>query len=147
VDEQSLKKIIEQGETITVEFKSWTKANSMKERINLVVPELIAFANSKGGTVYLGIEDNGDVTGCSGNYDLQNICESIYEKTRPPMFTDIEEIDYQGKKVIAISVAHDGNTYATSDGRCLRRLGKNSKPYYPDEMSHIYSVTQTTHDP
>ena len=143
MDEEALKKIIEQGETITVEFKSWIKTNSMKDRINLVVPELIAFANSKGGTVYLGIEDNGDVTGCSGNYDLQNICESIYEKTRPPMFTDIEEIDYQGKKVIAISVAHDGNTYATSDGRCLRRLGKNSKPYYPDEMSHIYSVTQT----
>ena len=141
--EEALKKIIEQGETITVEFKSWIKANSMKERINLVVPELIAFANSKGGTVYLGIEDNGDITGCFGNYDLQNICESIYEKTRPSMFTDIEEIDYQGKKVIAISVAHDGNTYATSDGRCLRRLGKNSKPYYPDEMSHIYSVTQT----
>ena len=141
--EEALKKIIEQGETITVEFKSWINANSMKDRINLVVPELIAFANSKGGTVYLGIEDNGDITGCSGNYDLQNICESIYEKTRPPMFTDIEEIDYQGKKIIAISVAHDGNTYATSDGRCLRRLGKNSKPYYPDEMSHIYSVTQT----
>ena len=143
MDEQSLKNIIAQGETITVEFKSWIKANSMKDRINFVVPELIAFANSKGGTVYLGIEDNGDVTGCSGNYDLQNICESIYEKTRPPMFTDIEEINYQGKKIIAISVAHDGNTYATSDGRCLRRLGKNSKPYYPDEMSHIYSVAQT----
>ena len=51
--EQSLKNIIAQGETITVEFKSWIKANSMKDRINLVVPELIAFANSKGGTVYL----------------------------------------------------------------------------------------------
>ena len=22
------------------------------------------------------------------------ICEAIYDKTRPPMFTDIEEIDY-----------------------------------------------------
>lgn len=70
MEEESLKKIIEQGETITVEFKSWIKANSMKDRINLVVPELIAFANSKGGTVYLEIEDNGDVTGCSGKYDL-----------------------------------------------------------------------------
>ena len=128
MDEQSLKNIIAQGETITIEFKSWIKANSMKDRINLVVPELIAFANSKGGTVYLAIEDDGNVTGCFGNYDLQNICESIYEKTRPPMFTDIEEIDYQEKKIIAISVAYDGNTYATSDGRCLRRLGKIRNP-------------------
>lgn len=143
MDEKSIKDIIARGETRTVEFKSWVKADSMKERINLVVPELIAFANSKGGTVYLGIEDDGDVTGCFGKYDLQNICEAIYDKTRPPMFTDIEEIDYQGNKIIAISVASDGNTYATTDGRCLRRLGKNSKPYYPDEMSHIYSTSQT----
>lgn len=143
MDEQTLKEIIAQGETTTVEFKSWIKANSIKERINLVVPELIAFANSKGGTVYLGIEDNGDVTGCWGEYDLQNICESIYDKTRPPMFTEIEQIDYQGNKIIAISVSPDGKTYATTDGRCLKRLGRNSKPYYPEEMSHIYSATQT----
>ena len=143
MDENSLKKIIEQGETATVEFKSWVKAVSMRERINLVVPELIAFANYKGGTVYLGIEDDGTVTGCSGKYDIQNICESIYDKTRPPMFTDIEEIEYAGKKIIAVSVASDGKTYATTDGRCLKRLGKNSKPYYPDEMSHIYSTSQT----
>ena len=143
MDESSLKKIIEQGETATVEFKSWVNAASMRERINLVVPELIAFANYKGGTVYLGIEDDGTVTGCSGKYDVQNMCESIYDKTRPPMFTDIEEIEYDGKKIIAISVASDGKTYATTDGRCLKRLGKNSKPYYPDEMSHIYSTSQT----
>lgn len=37
------------------------------------------------------------MTGCFGKFDLQNICESIYDKTRPPMFTDIEELEYQGK--------------------------------------------------
>lgn len=71
IDEQSLNEIITKGETTTVEFKSWIKADSMKERINLAVPELIAFANSKGGTVYFGVENNGDVTGCFGKYDLQ----------------------------------------------------------------------------
>ena len=79
MDENALKKIIEQGETATAEFKSWVKAASMRERINLAVPELIAFANSRGGTVYMGIEDDGTVTGCNGRYDLQNICESIYD--------------------------------------------------------------------
>lgn len=59
------------------------------------------------------------------------------------MFTEIEEIDYQENKIIAISVSSDGKTYATTDGKCLKRLGKNSKPYFPDEMSHIYSTTQT----
>lgn len=135
-------KVLQKGESIDTEFKSWVKASSMKERIALAVDELIAFANSKGGTVYFGVEDNGEVTGCTGNYDLQNIVEAIYDKTRPPLFTEAEEFEYQGKTVITLSVEHDGTTYAITDGRCLRRLGKNSKPYYPDEMSNKYSSVQ-----
>ena len=135
-------KVLQKGESIDTEFKSWVKASSMKERVALAVDELIAFANSKGGTVYFGVEDNGEVTGCTGNYDLQNIVEAIYDKTRPPLFTEAGEFEYKGKTVITLSVEHDGPTYATTYGRCLRRLGKNSKPYYPDEMSNKYSAVQ-----
>ena len=31
---------------------------------SLMFKELVAFANAKGGTLYLGIEDDGEVTGC-----------------------------------------------------------------------------------
>ena len=64
---KTLKEALEIGESIDIEFKSWIKAHNMKERISLAVDELIAFANCKGGTVYLGVEDNCDVTGCTGN--------------------------------------------------------------------------------
>lgn len=140
---RTLQEALKIGESIDIEFKSWIKVSNMRERIALAVDELIAFANCKGGTVYMGVEDSCEVTGCTGKYDLQAIRESIYDKTRPPMFTEVEEIEYEGKKVIAITVEADGKTYATTDGRCLKRLGKNSKPYYPDEMSHIYSVSHT----
>lgn len=136
--------ILKIGESINTEFKSWNKVSDMKKRINLAVDELIAFANNKGGTLYFGVEDNGEVTGCDGNYDLQNIIESIYEKTRPSIFVDPEEIEYNCKKVIALTVASDGITHATTDGRCLKRLGKNSKPFYPDEMSNRYSEIQSS---
>lgn len=138
---KTLQEALQIGESIDIEFKSWRKAAGMKERISLAVDELIAFANSRGGTVYFGVEDSGEVTGCTGNYDLQVMRESIYDRTRPSMFTEIDEIEYEDKTVIAITVEADGKIYATTDGRCLKRLGKNSKPYYPDEMSHIYSAT------
>ena len=129
------------GESLTVEFKTWIHAKDMRERISLVVDELVAFANAKGGTVYLGVEDDGTVTGCK-DYDIQRIMESIYDRTRPALFTEIEVIQYKGKDILAIKVERDGTTYATSDGRCLKRLGKNSKPYYPDEMSNKYTSIQ-----
>lgn len=135
--------ILKEGETDTVEFKSWIKAKNTKERVALAIDELIAFANSKGGTVYFGVEDDThEVTGCDPKYDGQRLIESIYDKTRPPLFTDISDFMYEGKTVIAISVKHDGTTYATTDGRCLKRLGRNSKPFYPDEMSNKYSSIQ-----
>lgn len=141
--EEEFKKILDKGETDTVEFKSWVKARNMKEIISLAVDELIAFANSKGGTVYFGVEDNPvEVTGCNRNYDGQRMIEGIYDKTIPPLFSEISAFEYEGKLVIAVSVKADGKTYTTTDGRCLKRLGKNSKPAYPDELNNVYSSTQ-----
>ena len=132
---EKFEKDLAAGESVTVEFKSWIKAKDMRERISLAVEELIAFANTKGGVLYFGVEDNGEVTGCE-KYDCQKIMESIYDRTRPSLFTEIEVIQYNTFDVLAIKVIPDGNTYATTDGKCLKRLGKNSKPYYPDEMSN-----------
>ena len=140
---EEFKKILLKGETDTVEFKSWVKARNQKEIIALAVDELIAFANHKGGTVYFGVEDNPvEVTGCNHDYDSQRIIEGIYDKTRPSLFVDIEDFEYERKLVIAISVKSDGKIYTTTDGRCLKRLGKNSKPLYPDELSNVYSAVQ-----
>ncbi len=140
---EEFKKILDKGETDTVEFKSWVKAKNLKEIISLAVDELIAFANHKGGIVYLGVEDKPvEVTGCDRGYDGQRIIESIYDKTRPSLFAEIEDFEYEDKLVIALSVKSDGKTYTTTDGRCLKRLGKNSKPLYPDELSNVYSSGQ-----
>ena len=141
--EEEFKEILDKKETDTVEFKSWVKARNIKEIISFAVDELIAFANSKGGTVYFGVEDNPiEVTGCDKNYDRQRIIEGVYDKTVPPLFTEITDFEYKGKLVIAISVKSDGKTYTTTDGRCLKRLGRNSKPTYPNELSSVYSSFQ-----
>lgn len=134
--------VLSKGENLTVEFKTWIHAKDMRERISLAVDEHVASANAKGGTVYMGVEDDGTVTGCN-KYDTQKIMKSVYDRTRPALFTEIEVIHYEGKDVLAIKVERDGTTYATSDGRCFKRLGKNSKPYYPDEMSNKYASIQS----
>ncbi len=59
------------------------------------------------------------------------------------MFAEIEEIDYKGRHVLAVSIKPDGVTHTTTDGRCLKRLGKNTKPFYPEELSHHYTSAQS----
>lgn len=141
LSEKELFEILAGGESLQTEFKSWIKASNTKERIKLAVDELVAFANAKGGTVFFGVEDDGTVTGCE-KYNTQGIIEAIYDKTIPSLFVDIEEITYQDKVILALSVEADGKTYSTSDGRFLKRLGKNSKPFFPEEMSNRFYSDQ-----
>ncbi|MDE6952689.1 MAG: ATP-binding protein, partial [Erysipelotrichales bacterium] len=81
-----LLELIEQGETETIEFKSWVKTPDFKKLIKLCVKEIVALSNSNGGYLLVGVEDDQSITGCMG-YDLQNIIESIYDRTMPNIFT------------------------------------------------------------
>lgn len=89
--------MISVGETQTVEFKSWIKSTNYKEKVEVLVKEAVGFANAKGGFILVGVEDNGEVTGCE-NVDPQNIIESIYDKTIPKLFTEIQSITIGQKK-------------------------------------------------
>jgi len=139
---QELQRILDGGESQTVEFKSWIHAGDARKRTQLAVKELVAFANARGGTLFFGVEDDGTVTGCT-DYDTQKLMEGVYDSTRPPLFTECDVVHHSAGDVLTIHVEHDGTTYAAADGCCYKRLGKNSKPFYPAELSHRYSVRQT----
>lgn len=65
---QDLQSIIKKGENQNVEFKSTFNME--------VVETLVAFANTKGGSVYIGINDSGKIVGIQmGKETLQKISE------------------------------------------------------------------------
>lgn len=126
--------IIQKGETSTVEFKSWIKTPNYKEVIDLLVKEAVGFANTKGGIILVGVEDNGEITGCA-KIDPQKIIEAIYDKTIPKLFTDIEVIKLNDKEIMKITVEKSLQIISTAKGTTYKRLGKNTKPDYPAEYS------------
>ncbi|WP_042354549.1 AlbA family DNA-binding domain-containing protein [Bacillus rubiinfantis] len=128
-----IKEVIQQGETKYVEFKSWKKANK-KELMNILTNEAVGFANTDGGIILVGVEDDGEITGCN-DYDEQNIIESIYDKTIPKLFTDIDVIKIANKDIIKITIQKSQEIVATSKGVVYKRLGKNTKPFYPSEYT------------
>ena len=52
---QSIKKLITNGESQTVEFKT----SFQKE----VIESVVAFANAKGGRIFIGIQDDAKIVG------------------------------------------------------------------------------------
>lgn len=140
MDASQLLELINQGETLTTEFKSWVKIPDFKKLIKLCVKEIVALSNSNGGYLLIGVEDDKTITGCK-NYDLQNIVESIYDRTIPNIFTKAETIRINDKDVIVIEVEKGMQLCGTTSGEYYKRLGKNSKPYNPTGIKEDFSIS------
>lgn len=123
-------------ESLTVEFKSDKKKYPDSEIIEAVV----AFANTEGGEFYLGVEDDGEVTGLHKDHrDIDRVNAFIANKTIPPVSVRSEILLFDGIPVLKITVPRHKNIVATSSGKLVRRRIKvdgmpENVPMYPYEI-------------
>ena len=86
-------------ESETVELKSTVVADLCKE--------VIAFANTKGGTLYIGVEDDGTVVGVEGaDSIILQVNNMVRDSIKPDltMFVRYETQTVEGKQIIAVTV-------------------------------------------
>ena len=94
--------VIKCGETSTLQFKQAFAGQKA------LASELIAFANSKGGTLLVGIEDKtGKIVGLT--YDeIQTISREVgntaNEQVRPTLYLQTEVLLLEGKSILAIHI-------------------------------------------
>ncbi len=131
-----LKEILQRGETLRVEFKSDRKCLPDRELIAAVV----ALANTEGGELLLGVENDGKVTGLhSKHQDLTGLAALIANKTNPPLSVRIDLEEVGAHKVGRIFVAKSRQLVSTSEGLLQRRRlmadGRpEAVPFYPHEF-------------
>lgn len=124
------------SESLTVEFKSDVSRIPDGDIIDAVV----AFANTDGGDLYLGVEDNGDVSGLHKDHmDTTRLAAFIANKTVPPVPVRTEILDFD-RPVLKISVPKQTSVVASSSGKIQRRRLKadgtpENVPMYPYEIS------------
>lgn len=123
-------------ENLLIEFKSDKNCLHDSEIIDAVV----AFANTDGGDLYLGVEDNGEITGLHEKHmDTTRLAAFIANKTVPPVSVRVEYIEDE-KPYIRISVPKRTSVVATASGKIQRRRLKvdgtpENVPMYPYEIS------------
>lgn len=69
--------------------------------------EIISFANTNGGTIYIGVQDNGKIVGVdNADFVMQQIANSMRDSIRPDisMFTGIELLKEGNKAYIKLTV-------------------------------------------
>ena len=128
---------IPERESLTVEFKSDRHCLSDKDLIESVV----CMANGQGGEIYLGVEDDGQVTGLHANHrQLDGLAALIANRTQPAIVVTVEILLVDALPVARIVVPKSGKPVATSDGVSKRRrLQSNGEPecvpFYPHEFA------------
>lgn len=139
MDQHELYKIAQVGETMSVEFKPDIHKRYSDSDI---VENIVCLANSPhGGSLYLGIEDNGEITGARPRHgdvtDPVKLQAMIANRTVPQVVPRVEVIPVDRMQVIRISVESAANVIGTTEGKYVRRgMGSDGKPACLPFLAH-----------
>ena len=139
----NIKELIKKGETQRIEFKK-----SLAERKE-ILKTISAFANSKGGKIFVGIEENkdGSVKEIIGikirGREIENLSNEIKQNTDPVMFPSIEIRGIKGKHVLSIEVTESPLkpvfTKIDKIPVAFKRVGKVNQKITANELRRMIS--------
>ncbi len=135
-NEHELADLIARGETLAVEFKSDVKGLPDRD----LVAAVVALANTDGGELLLGVEDDGTVTGLhSSHTNVSGIPSLIANRTNPSIPVRVESSMVSGHPIARVKVPKSRQLVSTSEGLLLRRRIKldgkpEAVPFYPHEF-------------
>jgi ATP-dependent DNA helicase RecG len=123
--EEELQLILEEGEGYKIEFK---------ESTSNIDKEFVAFANSSGGRVFLGIDDDKEIKGVEITNRLKSQIQDIANNCQPPI-----KILFEAFKSILIITVREGEDkpYQCASG-FYTRIGPNSQKLTRDEIVEFF---------
>lgn len=128
------------GENYRVEFKE-EHVKSMG-----LAREAVAFANSVGGVILIGISDSGEIKGV-GRKDMEewvvNVCR---ENCYPSLSPIYEKVNVDGINIAAITIPkREGVVHRTSDGHYYIRAGSTVRDATPEELGRLFQFRGIIH--
>lgn len=110
------------NESLTVEFKSDRVKLSDKD----LVEAIVCLANTEGGELWLGVEDDGTLTGLHAEHQLlDGLAGLVAARTSPSLSVQVDAMVSKGVRVARILVPKARSEVATSGGVYLRRRLKH----------------------
>ncbi len=122
---------IPEHETETVEFKK----SFGKEAIIAVT----AMANSKGGQIFIGVNDSGEISGVAvGKETLNKWHNEIMQGIEPKITLGMETVSINDKKIVAITVPEAPIKPVSYRGRYYIRRNSSNRQMSPSEVAELH---------
>jgi ATP-dependent DNA helicase RecG len=107
-----------------------------------VIVSLVAFSNTKGGSVYVGVNDKGEVKGVqTGPETVQGWINEIKNKTNPALIPDVELIQLNDKTVALIHIDEYPIKPVSIKGRYYKRVVNSNHLMNIDELANEHLKT------
>ena len=120
--------LLKQGEGLKLEFKEDFDPKNLAK-------EFVAFANTEGGRIFIGVDDTGVVKGIEITNKLKSELQDIARNCDPPVYIDFDSID----NVLIVNVDEGINKpYRCTAGFFLRQ-GSNSQKLSTDEIRDFFN--------
>ena len=105
-------------ESLEVEFKSDLKCYPDHD----LIEEIVGMTNTIGGVLFLGVEDDGTITGVHKKHkDAIGVTALIANSTVPPVAVRAEIITEEEKDILKIEIPRSRGVISTASGKILRR--------------------------
>jgi hypothetical protein len=139
VDESQLLSKIRSGEGQQVEFKT-----SFAEH-NEAIESLCAFTQAEGGSVFFGVNNDGDIVGVTiGRNTIEDFATRLRSSTQPPLTPTIEQFHVEGKTITVVSIGKgDEGTVYYAFNHPYVRVGKTNQVLSPVQIKErLYKAFQ-----
>ena len=131
MDAQNVLTLLQKGESEKLEFKTSFKSDAIES--------LVAFANSKGGVLLVGVQDDAHISGVTlGKESLQNYVNQIKQNTVPAVIPDMDIVTIDTKTVLVITVAEYPVKPVSYRGRYYKRVHNSNHLMTPTEISDMH---------
>lgn len=124
--QEEINSVIQSGEGYTIEFKRNINSDLAKE--------LVAFANSSGGRVFLGIEDNGTISGVTITNEFKSQVQVIASGCDPSISIRTEVFN----NILIIHVGEGQNKPYRCTGGFYVRNGPNSEKLTTEQIGEFF---------
>ncbi|MCI5125564.1 MAG: hypothetical protein D3925_14095 [Candidatus Electrothrix sp. AR5] len=123
--------LLKAGESQTVEFKKSFGRESIET--------LVAFANAQGGTVLIGVADDGTVCGTSvGKETLNEWLGQIKSGTSPSIIPDIDAVSLHDQTIVRIHIDEYPVKPVNTKGRYFKRIATSNHQLSLSEITDLY---------
>src|SRR5665648_125160 len=127
IDLKGVKLLIKEGESLTVEFK--------EKYTSKIDEHIVAFSNTKGGVILLGVHDDGLVIGEKLTNEMKGNINSLARNCKPDITVNAIQIE----DVVVIEVPEGAEKPYYCGSGYFKRMNGNSQKMNHEEIRIMFS--------